>query len=771
MEVQGYCALCVSRCGAVATIEDGRLVKVAPDPSHPTGEAICAKGRESPAMVNDPRRITTPLIRTGARHSADPAWREAGWDEALDLVSERLGEAMEAGGPESLVVGVTSPSGTAISDAFPYVLRLAYALGTPNIVSSTEVCQWHRDFAAELTYGYAQPAPDFDNAGCVLLWGHNPKSAWLARAVKLTAAQKRGISLIVVDPRRAGPATRADRWLRVRPGADAALALGLAAELVRIGGHDEEFVRAWTNAPLLVGEDGRLLRSGGVDGDETYLGLDAGTGRAREVAPGEHEGLALTANGELPHNGSGTRFRTVWDHLCDRLAEWPPERVEEVAWVSADELRATAELLATKGPVCYATWSGVGQSTNATQTDRAISTLYALTGHIERPGGNVRLAPAPLVPMYGWELLPGPQAGKTLGLEELPLGPPSKLLTTTEAARRAMIEGEPYRARALLGFGLNWTLSQADSERTVEALRALDFHVQIEHTMTPTAELADVVLPVSSFWEHEALCGNFEVDQRAASTVQLRPAVVDQLGSSRSDLEILFDLATRMEVGEHFWNGDIEAAWNAELAPTGLTVEQLRNAPGGRVELDLATPHRSFEAGGFPTPTGRIEIYSERMHEAGHDPIAAQPQAALSSQEKAGEGFPLVLTCAKSGQYCQSQHRGVPRLRSKEPEPEIEIHPRTARDRGIGAEDWVQVTTAHGAFRARAALSPDLDPRVVVSSFGWWQDCPEIGAPGHEPFQAVGSNYNLAISAEDSDPVSGSVALRGTACELSAAAS
>ena len=766
MEVQGYCALCVSRCGAVATVEDGRLVNVAPDPSHPTGEAICAKGRESPAMVSDPRRIRTPLIRTGERHSADPGWREAGWDEALDLVSARLGEAMEAGGPESLVVGITSPSGTAISDAFPYVMRLGYALGTPNLVTSTEVCQWHRDFAAELTYGYGQPAPDFDNAGCILLWGHNPKSAWLARAVKLVAAQKRGVRLVVVDPRRAGPATRADRWLRVRPGADAALALGLAAELIRIGGHDEEFVRAWTNAPLLVGEDGRLLRAGSNGDDERFLGLDAETGRARPVSPGDHRGLALTANGEHPHNGAGTRVRTVWDVLCDRLGEWTPERVEEVAWVPADEVRATAELLAAEGPVCYATWSGVGQSTNATQTDRAISTLYALTGDIERPGGNVRLAPAPLTPMFGWELLPGPQAGKTLGLAEMPLGPPGKLLTTTEAARRAMIEGEPYRARALLGFGLNWTLSQADSERTIEALRRLDFHVQVEHTMTPTAELADVVLPVSSFWEHEALCGNFEVDQRAASTVQLRPAIVDPVGSSRSDLEILFDLATRMGVGEHFWDGDIEAAWNAELAPAGLSVEQLRAAPGGRVELDLATPHRSYEAEGFPTATGRIELYSEQMLEAGHDPVAAQPPGALAPQEEAGPGFPLVLTCAKLGQYCQSQHRGIPRLRSKEPEPEIELHPRTAHDRGIEAADWVQVTTPHGAFRARAALSPELDPRVVVSSYGWWQDCPEIGAPGHDPFEAAGSNYNLAVSAEDADPISGSVALRGTACEL-----
>jgi anaerobic selenocysteine-containing dehydrogenase len=758
MELHGYCALCVSRCGAVATVEDGRLVKVAPDPSHPTGQAICAKGRESPAMVSDPRRLTTPLIRTGDRHAADPDWREAGWDEALDLVTERLRASIEAGGPESLVVGVTSPSGSAISDAFPYIFRLAYALGTPNIVSSTEICQWHRDFAAELTYGYAQPAPDLDYAECIVLWGHNPKSAWLARAVKLVAAQRRGAALIVVDPRRAGPATRADCWLRVRPGADAALALGLAAELIRIGGHDEEFVRAWTNAPLLVGDDGRLLRAGGSAGGGPCLGIDAGSGRVRPAAPGDRE-LALSAGGK-------PGAKTVWDLLLARLDEWPPERVEEVAWVPADQVRAAAELLAGRRPVCYATWSGVGQSTNATQTDRAISSLYALTGDLERRGGNVRFARAPLAPAFGWELLPPAQAKKTLGLAELPLGPPGRLMTTTEAARRAMIAGDPYKLRAMLGYGINWTLSQADSKRTVEALRALEFHVQLDHAMTPTAELADVVLPVSSFWEHEALWGDFEVDQRAAATVQLRPAVVEAAGSSRSDLEITFDLATRLGVGEHFWHGDVEAGWNAELAPTGLTVEELRRAPGGRIELDLPTRHRAFEARGFSTPSGRVELYSEPLLAAGHDPIADQRPAALRAQEGPGADYPLVLTCAKLGQYCQSQHRGVPRLRRKEPEPEIEVHPRTAAERGIEANGWVSVVTPRGAFRARVAFAADLHPSVVVSSFGWWQDCPEIHAAGHPPFEADGSNYNLAVSAEDSDPVSGSMPLRGTACDL-----
>ena len=97
----------------------------------------------------------------------------------------------------------------------------------------------------------------------------------------------------------------------------------------------------------------------------------------------------------------------------------------------------------------------------------------------------------------------------------------------------------------------------------------------------------------------------------------------------------------------------------------------------------------------------------------------------------------------------------MPGLRRKVPEPEIEVHPRTAEERGIAADAWVRVVTPHGAFRARAALSPELHPSVVVSSFGWWQDCPEIGAPGHPPFQHSGSNYNLAVSGEESDPVSG----------------
>ena len=107
------------------------------------------------------------------------------------------------------------------------------AFGSPNLAYGTEICNWHKDHAHAYTFGRSIASPDFDNTGCVVLWGHNPSATWLEHATATTAARRNGARIIVVDPRRAGFAARADQWLRVRPGSDGALALGIAGEMIR----------------------------------------------------------------------------------------------------------------------------------------------------------------------------------------------------------------------------------------------------------------------------------------------------------------------------------------------------------------------------------------------------------------------------------------------------------------------------------------------------------------------------------------------------------
>src|SRR5512147_808371 len=260
---QGYCSLCISRCGSIGVIENGRLVALEPDPSHPTGKALCAKGRAAPELVYHPDRLLYPLKRTRPKGDPDPGWQRISWDEALDLTAARLLRNAEEHGPESVVFGVVSPSTSASDDSVVWIQRLMNAFGSPNLCAAMELCGWGRYQATQYTFGASVPGvylPDLENAGCILFWGYNPNLARLSHATATMEALKRGTRLIVVDPRRTGIAKKADLWLQVRPGTDAALALGIAQVMIERGWYDREFVRDWTNGPLLVRADnGRLL--------------------------------------------------------------------------------------------------------------------------------------------------------------------------------------------------------------------------------------------------------------------------------------------------------------------------------------------------------------------------------------------------------------------------------------------------------------------------------------------------------------------------------
>ena len=185
---------------------------------------------------------------------------------------------------------------------------------------------------------------------------------------------------------------------------------------------------------------------------------------------------------------------------------------------------------------------------------------------------------------------------------------------------------------------------------------------------------------------------SFQTTEDTATWVQLRPRVIPPLHESRSDLEILFDLATRLGVGEHFFNGDLEAAFNYQLAPSGLTVQQLREHPVGMrvaaqthyqkyAELDPQTGRPQ----GFQTPTRKIEMYSTTFAKAGYDPLPVyqEPEEGPASRPDATQEYPLVLTFFRVVQFCDEQHRNIPRLRRPIPEPFLEIHPHTATATGI----------------------------------------------------------------------------------------
>jgi anaerobic selenocysteine-containing dehydrogenase len=784
--IPGYCALCVSRCGSVAVVENGRFVALEPDPSHPTGQALCAKGRAAPELVYHPDRLLHPLMRTRPKGDPDPGWRRIGWDEALDRTAARLREIASEHGPESVAFSTASPSTSASDDSVDWIQRLANAFGSPNLLVSMELCGWGRYLATAYTFGASVPGaymPDLEHAGCILYWGYNPNIARLAHATATLAAVKRGARLIVVDPRLSETARKADLWLRVRPGTDGALALGIARVMIERGWYDRAFIRDWTNGPLLVrDDDGRLLRESDLvpGGHPTrYVAWCEARGApvvydpARGAFEGDGVAQALFGTYAIPTRGGELTCRPVFDLAAELCRSHGPERVEAVCGVEPTVVERAARTIWECRPLAYYAWSGVEMQSNATQIARAIAQLSVLTGSLDARGGNVLFPAVPTSPVSGQDLLSAGQREGALGLAARPLGPARWQFATSSELYRGILEQEPYRVAGLVGFGANLLLAHAAGDRGREALAALDFYVHADLFMNPTAELADIVLPVASAFEREALKVGFQVSPAAQEHVQLRPRVVAPRGEARSDTAIVFDLARRLGLGPHFWNGDVEAAYRHQLEPSGLSLDELRSHPGG-VRVPLESRYRKFAETvdgaprGFRTPTRRVELYSETLLEHGYPPLPVfdEPLVGPSSRPDLVDRFPLILTCAKHTLFCESQHRALPSLRRRAMDPEVELHPAAAADRGIEAGDWVRIETPRGSVRARARMNDSLEPGVVCGQHGWWQACPELGAPGYDALGPDGANFNLLIGHDALDPVSGSVPHRAYLCQV-----
>lgn len=682
--IPGYCGLCIARCGTIATVDDGQFTRLDPDPSHPTGAAICAKGRAAPELVSHPERLRYPLRRTRPKGDPNPGWQRIGWDEALAITARGMLRTAEQHGPHAVAFALSSPSTTAIADSSGFIQRLARAFGTPNANITIDLCGWGRAHATRYTFGVGSVGtggggamPDIANSGVLILWGYNPSFTRLTHATATIAALKRGMKLIVIDPRHIGLAGKADIWLRVRPGTDGALALGLSNLMIDRGWYDHDFIRQWSNGPHLVRSDtGRMLteRDMAATGLESSLyGWCSSSGRLvrYDTAAGRYETVStnLALEGEYP---IATRDGTVVCHpafelykrLCGR---YTAKTVEAICWVSGAKIEEAARMIWEARPVSYYAWSGHEQHANVTQTARAMSLLYALTGCFDRRGGNV-LFPAPkAASITGDNRVPARQMLPTIGLAERPLGPARGGSVVTRDLYHAMLEGKPYPVRTLLAFGANMLLAHADGQLGREALKSLDFYAHVDLFMNPTAELADVVLPVASAFEREALKIGFEISAEAQSLIQLRKVVVPPPGEARSDTEIVFQLADRLGLSADFWQGDIEAAYRHQLAPTGVSVETLRANPGG-VRVPLLTRHEKYAATladgtsrGFATPSRKVEIYSQTFLEHDYAPLPefVEPPLSPVSRPDLASSFPLVLTCAKPSLFCQSQHRAL----------------------------------------------------------------------------------------------------------------
>jgi anaerobic selenocysteine-containing dehydrogenase len=315
---------------------------------------------------------------------------------------------------------------------------------------------------------------------------------------------------------------------------------------------------------------------------------------------------------------------------------------------------------------------------------------------------------------------------------------------------RAVVHHQPYSVKALISFGANPQLTKPPTPDTEKALKILEFYVHADLFMNPTAEYADIVLPVASPWERAGLYPGFHISQLAEAHIQLRPAVIEPMGDSKSDMWIVFQLAKRLGLNDHFFSGDMDQALEHLLLPSGVGLQTLKDNPQG-VTLPLTTRYRKYKTDGFKTSTGRLEIYSTHFQAQGYDPLPD-----FEGRREIDPAYPLLLTSAKWVQFCHSQQRNVPSLRKRMPDPLVELHPDTAREKGIREGDWVSIISSQGATQARARYNRSLQTDVICSQYGWWS---------HDP-QGRGQHYNGLVDSGSTDPIGSSNSLRQIYCNI-----
>ncbi len=696
---KSVCRSCHGGCGTLLHVREGVLIKVEGDPQSPLNHGrLCPIGTVTVDLVNHPDRLQYPRRRVGPRASGQ--WTRISWDQALDEIAERLLAIRKEFGAEAIALG----TGTG-RHHIRWVSRFGHALGTPNWCEPGFAQCFHpRVNTCILTFGDF-PVSDFTGGtppACMLFWGHNPLNSGPDGETRFNVREALDTSpkIVVVDPRETELARRAEVWLQLRPGTDDALALAFLNVIIGEELYDAPFVKRWTH------------------------GFDA---------------------------------------LREHVRRFTPEWAAPITWVAAEKVRAAARLFARTKPAMLEWGCAIEHTPKCIQTVRALSMLPAVTGNVDVPGGWV-------FGMHGIGRFPSlienltPEANaKRLGADRFKLlggegaDLPSAHIPTL---LQAMREGTPYPVKAFLVFGNNTLTTFANSALVYESLMKLDFMICADLFMTPTAELADIVLPAASWPEIDQVAGLPTV---AANVVLANQRTV-RIGECMSDEEIFVELARRMKlpVGTE----SVEEVLNLQLARGGLDMTFAELKEKGSVTVPFK--YRKYEDGGFKTPTGKIELYSTRFEEMGYAPLPSyeEPPESPISRPEIAEDYPLVLTTgARISHFFNSEHRQIENLRKAHRDPTAEIHPETAARYGITKGDWMWIETKRGRIRQRARLTTGIDPRVIAAEHGWW--FPEKPAPEYGVWQ---SNVNLLTDNQPPyDPAMGTYQLRALLCRVALA--
>ena len=532
-----------------------------------------------------------------------------------------------------------------------YARRFMDAFGSPNVIGNGAVCHVARELAHVATYG-AMTSADYRHAKCILIFGKNDRDTNPAAYESILSAKKDGAKLIIIDPVRTKLAEMADVWLQIKPGADGLLALSMVHVMVVEELYDPQFVSKWT-----VG----------------------------------------------------------FDELRQILPSYAPEKIARRIWLEAEDIRQVARLFARTKPACLLEGNGLDMHVNVSQNTRAVCILRALSGNIDKKGGNLLPQPIPMRDIH----LTKESSPKINPISfEHPLFNafnPQRGDHTLPTITDAILEEKPYPVRALIVQASNPVVTMANAKRFIQALKKLELLVVVDLFMTRTAEFAHIVLPTTTCFEKTQL--NLGAYYNPAN---LQDQVIDWVGDSWPDWKITFELAKQMGFEKEFPWSTIEEAIDYQLEPSGLNVKELRKNPDGLRCEELT--YNKYKSKGFNTPSGKIEFYSDLLKENGYPPLPSfdQDEENRISFYDEKERFPFVgISGARTQGFVHSQLHHIPQLLNHEPEPLVDIHAQDANRLEIEDGDTLKIETPNGSIVMKAKISDVVRPGLVRIAWGW----------------------------------------------------
>ncbi len=670
--VKSICEMCgtaYAGCGIDVLVEGDKVVKIEGTKGHPVNNGhLCPKGLASIQMLYNPDRLQYPMKRVGGKGSGK--FERISWSEAMDTLSGKLENVIKTDGPQA--IAWIKGQGPGWQMAWDFCQRVMNAIEAPNLVQHGHNCHFGRGAGHVATFGW-MPDPDYEEAKLIVLWGYNPVNTALpSQGARIMDAKRRGVPLIVIDPRFTKTAAKADIFVQIRPGTDGALALGMMNYIIKEDLHDKQFIEKWAYG---------------------------------------------------------------FDKLAKMVEEWTPEKTAEVTWVPADTIRKVARMYATIRPAALMDANGIDQNPSVSQSIRAISSLCVITGQFSKRGTRI-LDPEiwPFFPLHnrmdGRDY--GHEATVAMFQKSVSKHPYFYALGYVGMSdlMDAMVTDKPYAIKAAVVQGMNPAVITDNQKKVREALSRVPFLAVFDPLMTPTAEMADLLLPAATFLERDFLNKWwFGSKPRVDSMyIQLQRKAVEPLGECKTDFEFCRDLTWAMGKKEK-WPFETIRQWiDYELQPLGITFQQLADNPEKVVwktftdeELTDKALKKYLMLPFFPQ--NKIALYSGFFESIGQDPLPRwnEPGESPVSQPNLAKEYPLVaMASIKPGIFVHSQYRTLPWLKEIMPDGFVEIHPKTATEMGIQEGDTVTVSSPRASIDIKARVVSSFDPRVVGLTHGQW---------------------------------------------------